>query len=217
MGFVPADKSFLELVREVSKQNNSILIFDEVMSGFRVSLGGAQELYDIKPDLTALGKVIGAGLPVGAFGGRADLMDQLAPDGPIYQAGTLSGNPLAMAAGEALLSELIKTDPYKGLEMKASYLLEGMAKIMAANNIDFVKNQMGGMFGFFFTNKMPNNFEDVVATNDKVFVKFLNACITNGIYFAPSKYEAGFISTKHDENILNTVIEKIEHIIKEGL
>jgi glutamate-1-semialdehyde 2,1-aminomutase len=187
------------------------------MSGFRVSLGGAQELYDIKPDLTALGKVIGAGLPVGAFGGRADLMDQLAPDGPIYQAGTLSGNPLAMAAGEALLSELIKTDPYKSLEMKASYLLEGMAKIMAANNIDFVKNQMGGMFGFFFTNKMPNNFEDVVATNDKVFVKFLNACITNGIYFAPSKYEAGFISTKHDENILNTVIEKIEHIIKEGL
>ena len=142
MGFVPADKSFLELVRTVSEQNNSILIFDEVMSGFRVSLGGAQELYDIKPDLTALGKVIGAGLPVGAFGGRADLMDQLAPDGPIYQAGTLSGNPLAMAAGEALLTELIKTDPYKSLEMKASYLLEGMAKIMAANNIDFVKNQM---------------------------------------------------------------------------
>jgi glutamate-1-semialdehyde 2,1-aminomutase len=217
MGFVPADKSFLELVREVSLQNNSILIFDEVMSGFRVSLGGAQELYGIKPDLTALGKVIGAGLPVGAFGGRADLMDQLAPEGPIYQAGTLSGNPLAMAAGEALLTELIKTDPYKSLEMKASYLLDGMAKIMKSNNIDFVKNQMGGMFGFFFTSEMPNNFEDVVATSDSIFIKFLNACIANGIYFAPSKYEAGFISTQHDENILNMVLEKIELIVKEGL
>ena len=214
---MPGDKSFLELIREVSAQNKSILIFDEVMSGFRVALGGAQELYDIKPDLTALGKVIGAGLPVGAFGGRADLMDQLAPEGPIYQAGTLSGNPLAMAAGEALLTELIKTDPYKSLEMKASYLLDAMAKIMESNNIDFVKNQMGGMFGFFFASKMPNNFDDVVATNDKVFVNFLNACMANGIYFAPSKYEAGFISTMHDENVLNTVIEKIELITKEGL
>ena len=195
MGFIPADKSFLELLREVSKKNNSILIFDEVMSGFRVALGGAQELYNVQPDLTALGKVIGAGLPVGAFGGKADLMDQLAPEGPIYQAGTLSGNPLAMAAGEALLSELIKTDPYKSLEMKASHLLDRIAAIMDMHNIDFVKNQMGGMFGFFFAKSMPNNFDDVVATDDSIFKSFLNACIANGIYFAPSKYEAGFIST----------------------
>ena len=111
----------------------------------------------------------------------------------------------------------IKTDPYKSLEMKASYLLDGMAKIMKSNNIDFVKNQMGGMFGFFFTSEMPNNFEDVVATSDSVFIKFLNACIANGVYFAPSKYEAGFISTQHDENILNMVLEKIELIVKEGL
>ena len=217
MGFIPADKSFLELLREVSKKNNSILIFDEVMSGFRVALGGAQELYNVQPDLTALGKVIGAGLPVGAFGGKADLMDQLAPEGPIYQAGTLSGNPLAMAAGEALLSELIKIDPYKSLEMKASHLLDRIAAIMDMHNIDFVKNQMGGMFGFFFAKSMPNNFDDVVATDDNIFKSFLNACIANGIYFAPSKYEAGFISTKHDENILNTVIEKVGIIIKEGL
>ena len=217
MGFIPADKSFLELLREVSKKNNSILIFDEVMSGFRVALGGAQELYNVQPDLTALGKVIGAGLPVGAFGGKADLMDQLAPEGPIYQAGTLSGNPLAMAAGEALLSELIKTDPYKSLEMKASHLLDRIAAIMDTHNIDFVKNQMGGMFGFFFAKSMPNNFDDVVATDDSIFKSFLNACIANGIYFAPSKYEAGFISTKHDENILNTVVEKVGIIIKEGL
>ena len=144
-------------------------------------------------------------------------MDQLAPEGPIYQAGTLSGNPLAMAAGEALLSELIKTDPYKSLEMKASHLLDRIAAIMDMHNIDFVKNQMGGMFGFFFAKSMPNNFDDVVATDDSIFKSFLNACIANGIYFAPSKYEAGFISTKHDENILNTVIEKVGIIIKEGL
>ena len=217
MGFIPADKSFLELLREVSQENNSVLIFDEVMSGFRVALGGAQQLYDIKPDLTALGKVIGAGLPVGAFGGRADLMNQLAPEGPIYQAGTLSGNPLAMAAGEALLSELIKTDPYKSLEMKASHLLDRIAALMRASNIDFVKNQMGGMFGFFFAKTMPSNFDEVVATDDGIFTKYLNTCIANGIYFAPSKYEAGFISTQHDEHILNTVIEKVGIIIKEDL
>jgi len=217
MGFIPADKSFLELLRNVSEQNKSILIFDEVMSGFRVALGGAQELYNIKPDLTALGKVIGAGLPVGAFGGKASIMDQLAPDGPIYQAGTLSGNPLAMAAGEALLTELIKINPYKTLEMKSSYLLDGMADIMKANNINFVKNQMGGMFGFFFSKNMPRNFDDVVSTNDNIFNNFLNACIGQGIYFAPSKYEAGFMSTEHDEEILKNVLDKIKKIIEEGL
>ncbi len=217
MGFIPADKSFLELLRNVSEQNKSILIFDEVMSGFRVALGGAQELYNIKPDLTALGKVIGAGLPVGAFGGKASIMDQLAPDGPIYQAGTLSGNPLAMAAGEALLTELIKINPYKTLEMKSSYLLDGMADIMKANNINFVKNQMGGMFGFFFSKNMPRNFDDVVSTNDNIFNNFLNACIGQGIYFAPSKYESGFMSTEHDEVILKSVLDKIKKIIEEGL
>ena len=217
MGFIPADKSFLELLRNVSEQNKSILIFDEVMSGFRVALGGAQELYNIKPDLTALGKVIGAGLPVGAFGGKASIMDQLAPDGPIYQAGTLSGNPLAMAAGEALLTELIKINPYKTLEMKSSYLLDGMADIMKANNINFVKNQMGGMFGFFFSKNMPRNFDDVVSTNDNIFNNFLNACIGQGIYFAPSKYETGFMSTEHDEEILKSVLDKIKKIIEEGL
>jgi len=217
MGFIPADKSFLELLRNVSEQNKSILIFDEVMSGFRVALGGAQELYNIKPDLTALGKVIGAGLPVGAFGGKASIMDQLAPDGPIYQAGTLSGNPLAMAAGEALLTELIKINPYKTLEMKSSYLLDGMADVMKANNINFVKNQMGGMFGFFFSKNMPRNFDDVVSTNDNIFNNFLNACIGQGIYFAPSKYEAGFMSTEHDEEILKNVLDKIKKIIEEGL
>ena len=217
MGLVIPKNGFLKELKSICKENNSLLIFDEVMSGFRVALGGAQELYNVQPDLTALGKVIGAGLPVGAFGGKADLMDQLAPEGPIYQAGTLSGNPLAMAAGEALLSELIKTDPYKSLEMKASHLLDRIAAIMDMHNIDFVKNQMGGMFGFFFAKSMPNNFDDVVATDDNIFKSFLNACIANGIYFAPSKYEAGFISTKHDENILNTVVEKVGIIIKEGL
>ena len=133
MGFIPGEPQFLNALREFCDEYKSLLIFDEVMSGFRVGLGGAQAIYQIQPDLTALGKVIGAGLPVGAFGGRADLMNQLAPEGPIYQAGTLSGNPLAMAAGEALLSELIKTDPYKSLEMKASHLLDRIAALMRAS------------------------------------------------------------------------------------
>ena len=133
-----------------TSENKSLLIFDEVMSGFRVSLGGAQELYKIKPDLTTLGKVIGGGLPVGAFGGKKKIMDFLAPNGPVYQAGTLSGNPLAMAAGSMLIKLLIKTNPYKKLEDKAANLLQGMKNVFDANDIPFSVNQLGGMFGFFF-------------------------------------------------------------------
>ena len=129
MGFVPGNKSFLKLLRKKTSENKSLLIFDEVMTGFRVSLGGAQEIYGIKPDLTTLGKIIGAGLPVGAFGGKKNIMDYLAPNGPVYQAGTLSGNPLAMAAGATLISLLIKSNPYKSLELKAKTLLEKMKEI----------------------------------------------------------------------------------------
>ena len=149
MGFIPADKSFLKLIREKTSQNKSILIFDEVMSGFRVSLGGAQEIYKIKPDLTTLGKVIGGGLPVGAFGGRKDIMDYLAPNGPVYQAGTLSGNPLAMAAGSKLIKLLIKNNPYNALEKKANSLLIKMKQLFLENGIPLSVNAKGGMFGFF--------------------------------------------------------------------
>ena len=217
MGFIPSDKSFLKLLRKKTNENNSLLIFDEVMTGFRVSLGGAQEIYGIKPDITTLGKVIGGGLPVGAFGGREDIMDYLAPNGPVYQAGTLSGNPLAMAAGYSLIKLLVKNDPYKSLENKASNLLKGMNELFKINKIPFSTNQIGGMFGFFFSRKLPKNLNDVIDTNDNYFKSFLNSAIQNGIYFAPSKFEAGFISTKHTNKEINNTIKIVRKILKEGI
>ena len=217
MGFIPAKKSFLKLLRKKTKENNSILIFDEVMTGFRVSLGGAQEIYKIKPDLTTLGKVIGGGLPVGAFGGKAEIMDYLAPDGPVYQAGTLSGNPLAMAAGSSLIKLLIEKNPYDALENKAKKLLDEMKNIFAKNSISISTNQIGGMFGFFFSERLPQNLDDVIKSNDKYFKNFLNGCISNGVYFAPSKFEAGFISSKHTNKEIKNTIEIVKKILKKGI
>ena len=180
------------------------------MTGFRVSLGGAQEIYGIQPDLTALGKVIGGGLPVGAFGGKREIMEQLAPSGPVYQAGTLSGNPLAVAAGTCLIQRLIELNPYEELELNAKFLLNGIKEVMIQKGIPFVSNQIGGMFGFFFAEQQPRNFEDVVETNDKDFEQFFKQSLDQGIYFAPSKFEAGFISTKHSESVLINVLSKIQ-------
>ena len=216
MGFVPGTLEFLQTIRSYTETNNSLLIFDEVMSGFRVSLGGAQEIYNIKPDLTALGKVIGGGLPVGAFGGKKEIMNYLAPEGPVYQAGTLSGNPLAMAAGATLLNLLITQNPYKELEEKAKLILNGMKEIMISSGIPFSTNQIGGMFGFFFTEELPKNIDDVSKTNDELFSSFINACIQNGIYFAPSKYEAGFISATHGDTEIEKTLEVIKKIVKTG-
>lgn len=216
MGFVPGNHEFLETLRECTQSNGSLLIFDEVMSGFRVSLGGAQEVFNIEPDLTALGKVIGGGLPVGAFGGKAKIMNYLAPEGPVYQAGTLSGNPLAMAAGSTLLKLLIKDNPYQMLEMQAKKLLSGIKKVMDDCQVPFSTNQIGGMFGFFFSTNLPQNINDVSKTCDKTFSTFLNACIKNGIYFAPSKYEAGFISTQHAEDEIDKTIKIVANIASSG-
>jgi len=216
MGFVPGTLEFLQTIRAYTESNDSLLIFDEVMSGFRVSLGGAQEIYNIKPDLTALGKVIGGGLPVGAFGGKKEIMNYLAPEGPVYQAGTLSGNPLAMAAGATLLNLLIAQNPYKELEEKAKLILNGMKEIMISSGIPFSTNQIGGMFGFFFTEELPKNIDDVSKTNDELFSSFINACIQNGIYFAPSKYEAGFISATHGDKEIDKTLEVIKKIVKTG-
>ncbi|MDA9577730.1 glutamate-1-semialdehyde 2,1-aminomutase [Gammaproteobacteria bacterium] len=217
MGFVPGHEDFLKLLRETTSANNSILIFDEVMSGFRVSLGGAQEIYNINPDLTALGKVIGGGLPVGAFGGKEEIMNYLAPSGPVYQAGTLSGNPLAMAGGTALLQLLIKENPFKELERNASVLLDGMKTLMIESGIPFSINRIGGMFGFFFSEELPNNINDVAKTDDVLFSNFLNLCIRSGIYFAPSKYEAGFISAMHKDQEINRTLETVKQIIQKGI
>ena len=217
MGFVPGHEDFLKLLRETTSDNDSILIFDEVMSGFRVSLGGAQEIYNITPDLTALGKVIGGGLPVGAFGGKEEIMNYLAPSGPVYQAGTLSGNPLAMAGGTALLQLLIKENPFKDLERNASMLLDGMKTLMIESGIPFSVNKIGGMFGFFFSEELPNNINDVAKTDDVLFSNFLNSCIRSGIYFAPSKYEAGFISAMHKDEEINRTLETVKQIIQKGI
>ena len=217
MGFIPGEASFLELIRKETAKNKSLLIFDEVMTGFRVSLGGAQEIYGIKPDLTTLGKIIGGGLPVGAFGGRKDIMDYLAPNGPVYQAGTLSGNPLAMSAGSTLIKLLIKDNPYKNLESRSKFLLEEMRGLFLEKNINLSTNQIGGMFGFFFSKELPNDLNDSISTNDKQFESFINQCIKNGIYFAPSKFEAGFISTKHTDKDINNTITVIKKILKEGI
>ena len=210
MGFIPGEIEFLKILREATNACGAVLIFDEVMTGFRVSLGGAQEIYGIQPDLTALGKVIGGGLPVGAFGGKREIMEQLAPSGPVYQAGTLSGNPLAVAAGTCLIQRLIELNPFEGLELNAKFLLNGIKEVMIQKGIPFVSNQIGGMFGFFFAEQQPRNFEDVVETNDKNFEQFFKQSLDQGIYFAPSKFEAGFISTKHSESVLINVLSKIQ-------
>ena len=215
MGFIPGNPSFLNALRELCDAHGSLLIFDEVMSGFRVNLGGAQAIYKIQPDLTALGKVIGGGLPVGAFGGKQVIMDQLAPIGPIYQAGTLSGNPLAMSAGIALLDALININPFNELEKASSDILTHTKNLMNAKGIPFSTSSIGGMFGFFFSESLPNNFEDVVQSDDDMFKKFFYATLNQGIYFAPSKYEAGFISSTHDQSIIDQTKIKIEKAIKE--
>jgi glutamate-1-semialdehyde 2,1-aminomutase len=215
MGFVPGQSNFLKALRDLCDQTDAVLIFDEVMSGFRVALGGAQEIYKIKPDLTALGKVIGGGLPVGAFGGKESIMNQLAPIGPVYQAGTLSGNPLAMSAGIALMTALIDMNPFQSLEHSSKYLLSSIKEMCDAKGIPFSHASIGGMFGFFFSEELPNNFDEVVKTNDELFIKFFNTALKNGIYFAPSKYEAGFISTTHNSSILDQTIEKVNLTLKE--
>ena len=215
MGFIPGEQNFLSALKTLCNQHKSMLIFDEVMSGFRVGLGGAQSIYQIEPDLTALGKVIGGGLPVGAFGGKQSVMDQLAPLGPIYQAGTLSGNPLAMSAGIALLDALIKINPFDELEIASSEIMVHTKNLMNDKGIPFSTSSIGGMFGFFFSENLPQNFDDVVKSDDAMFKKFFSASLNQGIYFAPSKYEAGFISSTHDQSILDQTKSKIEKIVKE--
>ena len=215
MGFIPGEHKFLSTLRELCNKSESLLIFDEVMSGFRVALGGAQSIYSIKPDLTALGKVIGAGLPVGSFGGKQSIMNQLAPIGPIYQAGTLSGNPLAMSAGVALLEAVINLNPFDELQIASSEIMLHIKNLMSEKGIPFSTSSIGGMFGFFLSENLPRNFEDVLKTDDEMFKKFFNAALNQGIYFAPSRFEAVFISSTHDQDIIDQTKYKIEKAIKE--
>ncbi|HSY10484.1 MAG TPA: glutamate-1-semialdehyde 2,1-aminomutase [Candidatus Dormibacteraeota bacterium] len=188
---------YLEFLREITKANDALLIFDEVMTGFRLAKGGAQERFGIVPDLTCLGKIIGGGLPVGAFGGRAEIMDLLAPDGPVYQAGTLSGNPLAMAAGIAALEELQSGDAYCQLEELAEQLEAGIRAAAKSAKIPVQFNSCGSMFCAYFTGKPVHNLADAMKSDRARFANFFHAMLAEGIYLAPSQFEAGFISSAH--------------------
>lgn len=207
MNCVPPMEGFLQKLRTITHQYGSLLIFDEVMTGFRVALGGAQELYGIKPDLTTLGKVIGGGLPIGAFGGRKDVMSLLAPAGPVYQAGTLSGNPLAVSAGLVMLEEISKPDFYAKLTTQTRKLLAGLKALAAAADIPFSFTQVGAMFGYYFSSEENiQTYEQVMKTDVARFQKYYHLMLGEGIYFAPSAYEAGFMSAAHgDEEIEKTL------------
>lgn len=195
-------ENFLSILREECTSHGALLIFDEVMTGFRVARGGAQEIYRIKPDLTALGKVIGGGLPVGAFGGRAEIMDQLSPDGPVYQAGTLSGNPLAMAAGLAQLRELERINGWKLLEELGAQFEQLAREAIAHAKIGITFHRIGSMFCLFFAPGPIVDLASAQRSDLKMFAKFFHACLKRGVYFAPSQFETGFISTAHTrENI----------------
>lgn len=207
MNCIPPVAGFHECLREVCDEHGALLIFDEVMTGFRVALGGAQALYNIKPDLTTLGKIIGGGMPVGAFGGRKEIMSKISPLGPVYQAGTLSGNPLAMAAGLALLDGISAPGFYDALTAKVDKLCAGLEAAAKDANIPFITQKVGGMFGIFFTDKPAvNGFADVMNCNIERFNQFFHAMLEEGVYFAPASYEAGFVSSVHtDEDLDNTI------------
>lgn len=206
MGFVLPNDGFLQGLRALCDSYGAVLIFDEVMTGFRVALGGAQAVYGIKPDLTTLGKIIGGGLPVGAIGGKAAIMDCLSPLGGVYQAGTLSGNPLAMAAGLATLSELEQPGLYEGLQQLSTQLVSELADVAKSYAISFHGQSLGGMFGFCFSEHPVHNLKDVVASNEPRFVEFFHAMLQEGIYFAPSRFEAGFISSMHTHADIQSTI-----------
>jgi glutamate-1-semialdehyde 2,1-aminomutase len=200
MGCVPPREGYLEFLRSITAQHGAVLIFDEVMTGFRLSFGGAQQLYKIKPDLTTLGKIIGGGLPVGAYGGRAELMDMIAPLGSVYQAGTLSGNPLAMAAGIATLREL-KTRPgiYQQLEQHSAALVEGVLSAAKKKGVPLTANRVGSMFTWFFQPSEVHDWETAAKSDTQAFGKFHRAMLEQGIYLPPSQYEAMFMSAAHSE------------------
>lgn len=207
MNCIPPVEGFLEGLRAICDEYETVLIFDEVMSGFRVARGGAQELYGVTPDLTTLGKIIGGGMPVGAFGGKLEIMHQIAPLGPVYQAGTLSGNPLAMRAGLAMLTAMEREGLYEELSAKTEYLTEGLKAVAAKNGISVTTTAVGGMFGLFFTDRENiTGFSDATACDVEAFGKFFHHMLDEGVYLAPSAYEAGFLSAAHTEADLDATI-----------
>jgi glutamate-1-semialdehyde 2,1-aminomutase len=206
-GLIPPEPGFLEGLRALTERHGVLLVFDEVMTGFRVGLGGAQGRYGVVPDLTTLGKVIGAGLPVGAFGGRREIMEQVAPVGPVYQAGTLSGNPLATAAGNAQIAWLEEHDPFPGLETYGQRLVDGLLEALSAYGIEASGRCVGSMWGFFFHPGPVRSYEDAAEANATRFKLFHREMLQRGIFLAPSPFEAGFLSIRHGEKELELTLE----------
>jgi glutamate-1-semialdehyde 2,1-aminomutase len=207
MNCIPPQPGFLETLREVCNESGAVLIFDEVMTGFRVALGGAQAYYGIKPDLTTLGKVIGGGMPVGAFGGKAEIMHKIAPLGPVYQAGTLSGNPVAMSAGLRTLELISEPGFYDALSAKVETLVNGIMQAAQANEIPLAENHVGGMFGLFFTDQpQVTDFAGATGCDQEQFKAFYHAMLERGVYLAPSSFEAGFVSSSHSESDIQATI-----------
>ncbi len=215
MGLVLPATGFLETLREETEKNGSLLIFDEVISGFRVAYGGAQSLYGIMPDLTCLGKIIGGGLPVGAYGGKKEIMEKMAPQGPVYQAGTLSGNPIAMTAGIATLKEIRKSGFYENLDQNAERLAGGLKAAADSNYINVSMGRIGSILGMFFTDREVNHFEDAKTSNLEMFTEYYKGMRNRGIYLAPSQFEVGFVSAAHTPEHIDTTISAANEVFGE--
>jgi len=216
MGFVPADEKFLQELRKICDENGTLLIFDEVMSGFRASLKGAQGISSVVPDMVTFGKVIGGGMPVGAFGGKLDIMNKLSPDGPVYQAGTLSGNPVAMHAGMASIEKILETkNLYSDFEAKAKKLVEGFKSAADENGIALQVDVRGSMFGFFFNEKRVKNFDDALKSDTDMFAKFHQGMLNEGFYFACSQFETGFICAAITDEMIEDCIKAAQKVMKE--
>lgn len=216
MNCVPPVPGFLQTLRDVCDESGAVLIFDEVMTGFRVALGGAQEVYNVKPDLTTLGKIIGGGMPVGAFGGRRDIMEHLSPLGAVYQAGTLSGNPLAMTAGLKMMELICRDGFYDTLTAKTTHLVEGLAQAAVEASIPFSTNQVGGMFGLFFTDEdKVTNYRQVTQCDIERFNRFFHGMLDRGVYMAPSAFEAGFVSNAHTDEDIAATLEAAKSVFAE--
>lgn len=215
MNMVPATQEFLNAMREETAKHGAVLIVDEVMTGFRVALGGAQSVYGIDPDITMFGKVIGGGMPVAAFGGKRDIMNCVAPLGAVYQAGTLSGNPVAVACGLATLKEIQAPDFYKRLSAQAAKLVRGLGEAAKKHGVQFSAQSMGGMFGIYFRGSCPTSFKEVMESDGERFKTFFHAMLDNGVYLAPSIYEAGFVSITHDDSVIARTLEAADKAFAE--
>ncbi|NPB07280.1 MAG: glutamate-1-semialdehyde 2,1-aminomutase [Aquificae bacterium] len=213
MGVVLPEREFLEKMRELTRKYGALLIFDEVITGFRLAKGGAQERFGVEPDLTCLGKVLGGGMPVGAYGGRREIMERVAPEGDVYQAGTLSGNPLAMAVGAETLKELRDKDPYDELEQRTERFVRELSKILLEKGLPHRINFIASMFTVFFTEKEVKNFEDAKSSDTELFARFFRALLEEGVLIPPSQFEAWFLTTAHEEEDLDEALERIRRAV----